>query len=134
MSSVLEKWHTKVVTLSVTEAEEAAGVVCVQDMLYCMNVLESVELQVELPMVLKMDNKGAVDLINSWSAGGRTRHVGVRINFLRELKEKGILVVRWMSGDDNDADIHTKNLGDMAFSKHAHKYHKGLGAERGNQA
>ena len=77
-----------------TEAEEAAGVLCVQDMLYVKNVLELLELEVELPMVLEMDNKGSVDLVNNWSAGGRTRHVGVRINFLRELKEQGIIEVQ----------------------------------------
>ena len=41
-------------------------------MLYIKRVLEAMELKVELPMVLKIDNSGAVDLTNNWSAGGRT--------------------------------------------------------------
>jgi hypothetical protein len=61
----------KFVTLSVTEVEIAAGVMVAQDMLYIYWLLESLELEVELPMVLKMDNSGAVDIANSWSAGGR---------------------------------------------------------------
>ena len=67
----------KFVTLSVTEAEIAAGVMVAQDMLYIYRLLESLELEVELPMVLEMDNSGAVDIANSWSVGGRTRHVDV---------------------------------------------------------
>ena len=51
------------------------------------------ELAVKLPMVLQCDNKGACDLANNWSAGGRTRHTAVKIMFLRELKEEGLLVV-----------------------------------------
>ena len=54
----------KFVTLSVTEAEIAAGVMVAQDMLYVYRLLESLELEVELPMVLEMDNSGAVDIAN----------------------------------------------------------------------
>jgi hypothetical protein len=32
---------------------------------------------VKLPMVLKMDNQGAVYLANNWSIGDRTRHIDV---------------------------------------------------------
>ena len=45
-------------------------------------------LQVELPMILEIDNQGAVDLANNWSAGARTWYVDVRQNFLCELKKK----------------------------------------------
>ena len=51
------------VTLSVTEAELVAATNCVQDMIYTKKVLESVGLQVELPMILHVDNKGAKDLV-----------------------------------------------------------------------
>jgi len=37
-------------------------------------VLESIGLQVELPMILEVDNKGVFDLANNWSVGGWTRH------------------------------------------------------------
>eukprot|EP00956_Cyclotella_meneghiniana_P041644 scaffold233431_cov53-Cyclotella_meneghiniana.AAC.1 len=66
----------KFVTLSVTEAETAAGVTtCAQDMMYVYRILVSLDLSVELPMVLEIDNKGAVDMANNWSVGGRTRHM-----------------------------------------------------------
>ena len=45
----------KFVTLSVTEAKIAAGIMVAQDMLYVYQLLESLELEVELPMVLKME-------------------------------------------------------------------------------
>ena len=73
-------------------------------------------------MVLEVDNQGAVDLLNNWSVGGRTRHIDVRINFMRELKEEGILVVRHVPGDENDSDMHTKNLGNPLFEKFCEVY------------
>ena len=48
-----------------TEAEGAAGVMVAQDMLYVYRLLQSLGLEVELPMILEMDNKGAVDLANN---------------------------------------------------------------------
>ena len=108
----------KTVALSVTEAEMNAGVSCVQDMLYAKKILESLELKVKLPMLLEMDNKGAVDMANNWSVGGRTRHMETRQLFMRELKEQGILEIKWKAGALNPADLFTKNLGGPDFRKH----------------
>ena len=112
----------KFVTLSVTEAEAAAGVMVAQDMLHVMRLLLSLGLKVKLPMVLEMDNKGAVGLANNWSVGGRTRHVDVRNYFLRDLKDEGTLLIRYVPGDDNDADIFTKNVTAPIHEKHIPKF------------
>ncbi len=62
-------------------------------MLYMKNALESLELKVKPPMVLEMDNQGAVYLANNWSVGGRTRHIDVQSVFLHKLKQSGVLVI-----------------------------------------
>ena len=107
------------VTLSSTESELVSGTHCAQEMLFVKNVLESVGLQVELPIILEIDNKGAVDLANNWSIGSRTCHIDVRYHFLRELKEAGIIKTVWKSGLDMPADLFTKNLPKPLFEKHA---------------
>jgi hypothetical protein len=98
----------KIVALSVTEAELGAVTQCAQDMLFTMRVIESLGLQVEKPMIIRVDNEGAHDLAHNWSIRGRTWHIDVRINFLRELKEEGILVLEWISGDKNASDLFTR--------------------------
>ena len=100
----------KHVAMSVTEAELYAGLSTAQDMVYVKNILDSMELQVQLPMILEMDNQAAVHLANNWSVGGRTRHIDVRQCFLGELKEAGTLLVKWIPGPLHEADIFTKNL------------------------
>jgi hypothetical protein len=77
----------KTVALSSWGAELNAAVLCAQDMMYQKNMLESIGLKVELPMSLEMDNKGAVDFVNSFSVGGCTRNINVKQCFLQELKE-----------------------------------------------
>jgi hypothetical protein len=69
------------VTLSVAEAELMALIACVQEMIHVKQLIKSMKLKVKLPMEIQVDNKGAKDLVNNWSIGGRTRHVGVRLNF-----------------------------------------------------
>jgi len=84
----------KCVTLSVTKPNLMAAVECVKDMLFIlfiMRLLESIGLKVKNPMVLMMDNKGTIDLINSWGLSGNARHVAVEISFLRELKESDMI-------------------------------------------
>ena len=76
----------KHVTLLVAEAEEGAAVECAQEMLFMMNVVESIGFNIELPMILKTDSKALFDMSNNWNVGERTRHV--RPAFLRELKER----------------------------------------------
>ena len=108
--------------LLVMEAEIAVGVMVAQDMLYIYRLLESLELEVKLPMVLEMDNSGAVDIANSWSVDGRMRHVDVRNYFLHELKDQGLLVIRHITGESNDDDIFTKNVTSVIFDRHMPLY------------
>ena len=111
-----------IVALSVTKAELFAAVLCAQDMMFEMRVLNGMGLKVNLPMTLYVDNKGAKDLCNNWSIGGRTRHIEVKQYFLRELKEAGIIHVVWEPGEEMTSDIFTKNLGGSAFEKHKSKF------------
>jgi hypothetical protein len=111
-----------IVALSVTEAELFAATCCAQDMLFEMRILESMGLKVKKPMILKVDNKGAKDLCDNWSVGGRTRHVEVKQLFLRELKEAGLIDTNWIPGEDMTSDIFTKNLQGPLFDKHGAKF------------
>ena len=112
----------KFVTLSVTEAEIAAGVMVAQDMLYMYCLLESLKLKVELPMMLEMDNSGTVHIGNSWSMRGRTHHVDVHNYFLCKLKDQGLLVIRHIAGELNDADIFPKNVMSAVLNRHIPLY------------
>ena len=98
------------VSLSSAEAELNALVSCAQELLYVMNLLESMELTVNKPMVIKCDNKGTVAVAHNWVVSGRMRHVAIKKNFMRELEEKNIIHVEWIEGVKNEADAFTKNV------------------------
>jgi hypothetical protein len=91
-------------------------------MLYTKRIIKSLGLNVQLPMILEVDNKGAVDLVNNYSVGGRTRHVETRQYFLRQLKEENVIKVIWTPGELNSSDLYTKNLARADFEKHTKAY------------
>lgn len=45
-----------------------------------------------------------------------------KANFLRELKEEGLLKVVWISTHENSSDMFTKNLQGPVFHKHSKVY------------
>lgn len=81
----------RIVALSIAEAKLIALIQCIQEMMYVKKLIESLELTVELPMLVECDNKGGVDLANGWSVSKNSNHINVCINFFRELKENKII-------------------------------------------
>ena len=59
-----------------------------QDMIYVKRILISLELKAKSPMMIDIDNRVTVDLINTCSVGGITRHFYICQLFLREIKEQ----------------------------------------------
>ena len=111
-----------IVALLVTEVELFVVVLCAQDMIFVMRVLQSIGLKVKLPMELYVDNKGAKDICHNWSVGGRTCHVEVKQYFLWDLKEQGIINVVWRAGSTMPSDLFTKSLSGPLFDKHKRQF------------
>lgn len=66
-------------------------------------------------MLLEMGSEGAVDIANNCSVRASTMHVDVRSFLLRELKDKGLLVIKHVPGNENCAVIIIKNKAPPIF-------------------
>ena len=84
--------------------------------------MESMGLKVKLPMLVECDNKGAVDLVNGYQVGAGTKHIDIRNFFVRDLKDEGIIAVRWIPTDENESDIYTKNAKKATYLKHIKRF------------
>ena len=114
-------WKSKTqhcVTMSSTEAEYVAMSLCVMEMEFVRQVIESTGFEIILPMKLYVDNMGAIDLVTNYSTTGRTKHIDVHYHFLREMIEQGMLELLFVPADDIVSDIFTKNLPNENFFKH----------------
>ena len=80
-------------------------------------LLEFLELKVELPIEVNVDNVGAIYLSKSATTSNRTRHIDTRYHFVREYIDDGVLKVVFVKSEDNHADIMTKNFLIRVYNK-----------------
>ena len=73
-------------------------------------------------MDLDVEDKGAVDLANNWSISGRIQHMEVRQDFLKDLKDEGLIITKWISRDEMSSDLFTKNMLGPLFAIHSKVY------------
>ena len=111
----------KSVTLSSTEAEYVAISEVATEILYIKSLLDFVNVKVDMPIEVFVDNIGAIFLSKNASTGNRTKHVDTRYHFVRDYIENGVLKVTFVRLEMNDADIFTKNLGNDSFNVHTNK-------------
>lgn len=111
----------KSVTLSSTEAEYFAISEIAKEAIFAKNVIESMGIKMEFPIVINVDNTGAIYIANNYTVGQRTKHIDVRVHFVREFIEDGIIKVVFVRSEDNDSDIYTKNVTTQLYVKHRDK-------------
>jgi hypothetical protein len=118
-------WRSKAqrgVTLSSSEAEYVAISEAVKEIKFLYFLLRDIGIEVDLPIVVKTDNIGALFMSQNASTGVRTRHVDTRYHFIRENIEDGIVKVEFVKSVDNDSDIFTKNFNHEIYEKHVKKF------------
>ena len=114
----------KCVTLSSTEAEYVALSQCAQDLIFVKQFLESLDVEVDLPMTIRVDNTGSIDLARSWTSSGNSKHIDIRHHFIRDLVEDNIIDLIFVGSDDNLADSFTKNIDQSRFIANRDLYMK----------
>jgi hypothetical protein len=112
----------KSVTLSSTEAEYVAISEVSAEIMFIKQLLESLNIQVNLPIIVHVDNVGAIYLSNNATTSQRTKHIDIRYHYVREYIEDGILKILFVKSEQNDADIYTKNLSQDLYYEHSRKY------------
>ena len=111
----------KHVTLSTTESEYVALSQISAEIIFIRNILKFCGMKIELPIIVKVDNTGAIFLANNKALGERTKHISTRYHFTREYVEDGVLKIVYVKSEENTSDIMTKNTGGNTFKKHSEK-------------
>ena len=112
----------KSVTLSSTEAEYVAISELAKEIMFVKQLLESLGIFLTLPIIVQVDNVGAIYLAYNHTVSQRTKHMDCKMHYVREYVEDGVLQVIFVSTDDNDSDIFTKNTSQKVFNKHTPKF------------
>ena len=104
--------------LSTTEAEYIALSEMVKEIKFIIQLLKTINVNVEMPITIYVDNVGAIRLSNNRTTSERTKHIHVRTAFVKEYQEEGKVLINLMKLEENDAYINTKNTPNTTFNVH----------------
>ena len=105
-------WRSKqqtTVALSSSEAKFIAISDAVKEILFVLQILSSVGIEVKKPVLVHLDNMGAIFMSENNSSGVRTRHIDTRYHFVGELVDEKIIEIVFVKMEENMADGFTKN-------------------------
>ena len=114
----------KTVSLSSAEVEWIALSEAIKEILFVIQVLEALELPIEKPVVVRVDNMGAIFMAKNTTATKRTKHIDVRANFVHEHvdEETGQMIIVFVRSEDNKSDPMTKNVPKNVMQDHTGEY------------
>ena len=107
----------KSVTLSSLEAEYVALSEAAKEIKFIYQLLQSIGIEIELPITVRVDNVGAIFMSENTSTSGRTKHVDVRYRYVNEMVLDGFLKIKFVKTEENVADIFTKNVSSETYKK-----------------
>ena len=109
------------VVLSTMEAEYIALSEMVKEIKFIIQLLKTMNVSVETPITIYVDNVGAIWLSNNRRTSERTKHVQKRTAFVKEYQEEGKILIKFVKSEENDADINTKNTQITTLKTHQAK-------------
>jgi hypothetical protein len=117
------------VSHSSMEAEIKALDLLVLAVIHTRNIMEFLDYDIESPTMIFCDNQSAIELCKTLKQTNKSRHIQMRINFIRECINKRLIELIFVPTDENVADVLTKPLSDVPFNKHIDKIMNGFNGD-----
>lgn len=113
----------KSISTSTMETEYVALEIAVKEVIWLDMMFNELSLIVDLDIpcksyVIRCDNKSAIDFTRNKIERSRTKHIDIAYHITREMHENGLIKLKYVSSNDNVADIFTKSLSSTVMNKH----------------
>lgn len=109
----LISWNTKrqkTVAASSTEAEYMALYEAVKEALWLKSLASSIDMEIDEPITINEDNQGCIAIANNPINNKRTKHIDIKYHFSRERIQSKDIVLKFVSTEQQMANMFTKNL------------------------
>ncbi|MCO5600660.1 hypothetical protein L7F22_054775 [Adiantum nelumboides] len=106
-------WQSKKqdrVTLSSTEAEYVAMTLALKEGIWLKHLLMETTLFANQPLRLLCDNMSAIMLARNLKHSEKTKHIAMKLQFIRELIQEGTIELTHVRSDQQLADFLTKSI------------------------
>jgi len=118
-------WRSKAqqsVTLSSSEAEYVSLSEAAKDVKFVYQILQTMNIKVKTPIVVRVDNVGAIFMSENIATTGRAKHVDIRYRFVNEMVGEEFLKIVFVKTKENYADGLTKNVTGEIYDVHVEEY------------
>ena len=92
------------------------------EILVIKQVLEFLRVKIAYPIVVNMDNVGAIYIAKNETMGQRTKQIDIRHHFVHEYIEDRVVKIVFVRSEENVADPFMKNMKQQIFNQHALKH------------
>ena len=106
----------KTIALSSTEAEYMALSDCSRQVVWMHTLLGELGYHLR-PIPICGDNQGSIFIASNPVTEKRSKHIDIRYHYIREVISRKLAEVFFIDGEENPADLLTKNLGSVKFLK-----------------
>jgi len=106
----------KTIAHSVTEAEYMSLSDCSRQVVWVRNLLQEIGYNLG-PIPIAGDNQGSIFIASNPVTEKRSKHIDIRYHYIREVIEDKLVEVFYIEGENNPADMFTKNLAAPKFTK-----------------
>ena len=123
VNGCLVKWYSKVIRLTAQSTEEAE-VIAANELCRDVKWLTGVLCELGVPFakpVIYCDSDNAISWIKNRGVTDRSKHFATKLNMVKESYDQQEFEIEQISGDDNPADLMTKQLGRNKTERHCTK-------------
>lgn len=106
-------WGSKkqdVVSISTTESEFYALAETTKEVTWLKGILNDFGVRVDNPICINSDNQSTIKMIVNAKFSSRTKHIDVRLHFVREMSYLNKIILEYCPSEDNIADMLRKPL------------------------
>ena len=119
MAKGLISWTSraqKTIALSSTEAEYMTLSDCSCQVVWIHTLLGELRYHMKAIPICR-DNQGSIFISSNPVTKKRSKHIDIRYHYIREVISRNLVEVYYIEGEENPADLLTKNLGIVKFQK-----------------
>ena len=125
LCGALIMWRSKqqiTVALSSAEAEFIAVGELAKEIVFVVQILLSMGVAVKMPVIIFVDNMGAIFMSKNTTSNSRTRHMDVKWRFLNTMSDDGMVELQFVRSEDQWADMKTKNVSGDIYERHSPEF------------
>ena len=111
-----------IIALSSSEAEIYACSEAVKEIIHLSKVMKNLGGKVKLPIMVYVDNIGAIYLAKNGVVSERTKHIDIRAKYRTSYIEQNIVKVVFVKSEENLSDYLTKNVTGEIYDSHNDAY------------